>query len=163
MTTNLTGRDELTLKATFNKSQWNGSGEIPLRAVFDGSLDRFGAIDPSEGGNTLRTTGTLNYHYDSPHGGQFFANAYGQYYRLDLFTNFTFFLNDPVNGDGIAAIRSTCDVWRRYRIQAAGRSPGNAQYGDGRVPSAESTTSMPSLGTHRARMPLGTTVSSDML
>ena len=94
-------RSELSLTGTFQKSQWNASGEIPLRAVQDGSLDRFGAIDPSEGGKTIRSTARLNYHYDTPSGGRFFANAYGQYYRFDLFTNFTFFLNDPVNGDGI--------------------------------------------------------------
>ena len=101
ITTNLSSRDELSLTATFQKAQWNASGEIPLRAVNDGTLDRFGAIDPSEGGKTLRSTLRANYHYDTPSGGQFFANAYAQYYRLDLFTNFTFFLNDPVNGDGI--------------------------------------------------------------
>lgn len=101
ITTNLTGRDELSLRFTFQKSKWNASGEIPLRAVDRGILDRFGAIDPSEGGTTLRTTGLLNYHYDTTSGGQFFANVYGQYYRLDLFSNFTFALNDFVNGDGI--------------------------------------------------------------
>lgn len=99
-TMNPLGRDELVITGTFQKSQWNGSGEIPLRAVHDGSLDRFGSIDPSEGGKTLRSTGRLNYHYDRPAGGRFFANAYAQYYRFDLFTNFTFFLNDPINGDG---------------------------------------------------------------
>ena len=99
-TMNPLGRDELVITGTFQKSQWNGSGEIPLRAVHDGSLDRFGSIDPSEGGKTLRSTGRMNYHYDLPSGGRFFANAYAQYYRFDLFTNFTFFLNDPVNGDG---------------------------------------------------------------
>jgi outer membrane receptor protein involved in Fe transport len=101
LTTNLTGRDELSLTATFLKSQWNASGEIPLRAVHEGMLDRFGAIDPSEGGETMRSTARLKYHYDTTSGGQFFANAYAQYYRLDLYTNFTFFQNDPVNGDGI--------------------------------------------------------------
>ncbi len=99
-TMNPLGRDELVITGTFQKSQWNGSGEIPLRAVHDGSLDRFGSIDPSEGGKTLRSTGRMNYHYDTPSGGRFFANAYAQYYRFDLFTNFTLFLNDPVNGDG---------------------------------------------------------------
>ncbi len=99
-TMNPLGRDELVITGTFQKSQWNGSGEIPLRAVHDGSLDRFGSIDPSEGGKTLRSTGRINYHYDTPSGGRFFANAYAQYYRFDLFTNFTFFLNDPVHGDG---------------------------------------------------------------
>ncbi len=101
MTTNLTGRDELSLTGTFHSSKWNASGEIPFRAVDAGTLGRFGAIDPSEGGRTLRSTAKLNYHYDTTSGGEFFVNAYGQYYRLDLFTNFSFFLNDPVNGDGI--------------------------------------------------------------
>jgi outer membrane receptor protein involved in Fe transport len=100
MTTNLTSRDELSLTGTFHKAQWNASGEIPLRAVRNGSLDRFGAVDPSEGGTTLRSTGRMNYHYDTTSGGQWFANAYVQYYRLDLFTNFTFFQTDAVNGDG---------------------------------------------------------------
>ncbi len=100
LTTNFTGRDELSMQATFLQSRWDGSGEIPFRAVTTRLIDRFGSIDPNEGGNTLRTTGKLNYHYDTTTNGQFFANAYGQYYRLDLLTNFTFFLNDPVNGDG---------------------------------------------------------------
>jgi len=162
MTTNLTGRDELTLKATFNKSQWNGSGEIPLRAVFDGSLNRFGAIDPSEGGNTLRTTGTLNYHYDFLNGGQFFANAYGQYYRLDLFTNFTFFLNDPVNGDGIAQFDRRVMYGGDIGYKQPGEVLGMASAGtigfQVRVDDIN-----PSLGTHRTRVPLGTTMSSDVL
>jgi outer membrane receptor protein involved in Fe transport len=99
-TMNPTSRSELSITGTFHKAQWNGSGEIPLRAVQDGSLDRFGSIDPSEGGKTLRSTARLNYHYDTTSSGRFFANAYAQYYRFDLFTNFTFFQNDPVNGDG---------------------------------------------------------------
>ena len=102
ITTYVTGRDELSLTGTFLYSKWDGSGEIPLRAVTGGSLNRFGAIDPYEGGNTLRTTGQLDYHYDTTSGGQFYMKAYGQYYRLDLFTNFTFFLTDPINGDGFA-------------------------------------------------------------
>ena len=102
VTTYVTGRDELSITGTFLYSKWDGSGEIPLRAVTDGSLNRFGAIDPYEGGNTLRTTGQLDYHYDTTSGGQFYMKAYGQYYRLDLFTNFTFFLTDPINGDGFA-------------------------------------------------------------
>ncbi|WP_455243489.1 TonB-dependent receptor, partial [Petrachloros mirabilis] len=100
MTMNPLKRDELSVTGTFHKSQWNGSGEIPLRAVTDGAIDRFGSIDPSEGGKTQRATAKLNYHYDDTSGGRFFANAYAQYYKFDLFTNFTFFADDPVNGDG---------------------------------------------------------------
>jgi hypothetical protein len=43
----------------------------------------------------------MEYHYDTPSGGQFFADAYSQCYKLDLWSNFTFFLDNPVNGDGI--------------------------------------------------------------
>jgi len=100
-TTNLTGRDELSVTGTFLSAQWNSSGLIPLRAVEDGTLDRFGSIDPSQGGTTLRSTARLNYHYDTTTNGQVFANTYAQYSWLDLFSNFTYFLNNPVTGDGI--------------------------------------------------------------
>lgn len=81
--------------------RWNGSGQLPLRDVRSGGVDRFGSLDPSEGGKSLRSTGRLDYHYDLPGGGTVFANLWAQYYYLSLFSNFTFYLNDPVNGDGI--------------------------------------------------------------
>lgn len=101
VTMNPTPRSELSLTGTQYTSRWNAPGEIPLRAVEAGQLDRFGSIDPSQGGRTQRTTGNLRYHYDTSSGGTAFAESYLQYYRLDLFSNFTVFLNDPVNGDGI--------------------------------------------------------------
>lgn len=100
-TINPTVRSELSVTGSYQKSKWNALGEIPFRAVTDGTVDRFGSIDPSEGGTTQRTTGRLQYHYDTPSCGRFFANAYLMYYKLDLWTNFTFPLDDPVNGDGI--------------------------------------------------------------
>lgn len=101
LTLNPTARSEFSITGTYHKAQWNASGEIPLRAVMDGSLDRFGAVDPTEGGSTERATGRLQYHYDTASGGRLFADAYAMYYRLNLFTNFTFFLNDQTNGDAI--------------------------------------------------------------
>jgi hypothetical protein len=161
-TLNPTPRSELSITGTFQKSQWNASGEIPLRAVQDGSLDRFGAIDPSEGGKTIRSTARLNYHYDTPSGGRFFANAYGQYYRFDLFTNFTFFLNDPVNGDGILQ----SDRRIIYGGDVGYRQPLRVMDVDGAV-----TVGVQSrvdniharLGTQTKRNPLGTTIDSDIL
>ena len=162
MTTNLTGRDELSLTGTFLKSQWNGSGEIPFRAVTDGRLDRFGAIDPSEGGNTLRSTANMNYHYDTTSGGQFFANAYGQYYRLDLFTNFTFFLNDPVNGDGIQQSDRRViyggDIGYKQRGEVLGLPSIGTIGFQTRVDNIHAR-----LGTQTTRMPTGATTDSDIL
>jgi outer membrane receptor for Fe3+-dicitrate len=161
-TMNPTARSELSLTATFQKSQWNASGEIPLRAVQDQSLDRFGAIDPSEGGKTIRSTARLNYHYDTPSGGRFFANAYGQYYKFDLFTNFTFFLSDPVNGDGI----QQSDRRTVYGGDLGYRQAGQLMDIDGAV-----TVGVQSrvddiharLGRQTKRNPLGTTMDSDIL
>jgi TonB-dependent receptor-like protein len=81
--------------------RWNGSGQLPLRDVRSGGVDRFGSLDPSEGGKSIRSTGRLDYHDDLPGGGTVFARLWAQYYYLSLFSNFTFYLNDPVNGDGI--------------------------------------------------------------
>ena len=162
LTTNFSSRDELSLTGTFLKSDWNGSGEIPLRAVTDGTIGRFGSIDPSEGGNTLRSTARLNYHYDTPLGGQFFVNAYGQYYRLDLFTNFTFFLNDPVNGDGIAQFDRRVmyggDLGYKHQGEVLGvPSIGTIGF-QTRVDDIHAR-----LGTQTTRMPTGTTTDSDIL
>jgi hypothetical protein len=62
-TVNPTVRSELSVTGSYQKSNWNASGEIPFRAVTDGTIDRFGSVDPSEGGKTQRTTGRLQYHY----------------------------------------------------------------------------------------------------
>ncbi len=161
-TMNPTGRDELSVTATFHKAQWNASGEIPLRAVTNGSLDRFGAIDPSEGGRTTRATSRLNYHYDTTSGGQFFANAYAQYYKFDLFTNFTFFLNDPVNGDGFQ---------QSDRRVIYGGDMGYRQTGKFLDIDSAATVGVQArvdniharLGTQAKRNPLGTTTDSDIL
>ncbi|MBK5283147.1 MAG: TonB-dependent receptor plug domain-containing protein [Nitrospiraceae bacterium] len=162
ITTNPSGRDELSLTATFHKAQWNASGEIPLRAVQDGSLDRFGAIDPSEGGKTLRSTAKLNYHYDTTSGGQFFANAYGQYYRLDLFSDFTFFLNDPANGDGIhqsdRRVMYGGDIGYKQQGEVLGvPSTGTVGF-QTRVDNIHAR-----LGNQTTRMPTGSTTDSNIL
>lgn len=83
------------------RSQWNASGQVPERAIEDGSIERFGAIDTTEGGNTGRTNVNLEYTKLLDNNtfikNQFF---YTRYY-FELYSNFTFFLNDPVNGDEI--------------------------------------------------------------
>jgi len=161
-TMNPTSRSELSLTGTYHKAQWNGSGQIPLRAVADGTLDRFGAIDPSEGGNTTRATGQLNYHYDTPSGGQFFANAYAQHYQLDLYTNFTFFLNDPVNGDGIVQSDRRVMYGGDFGYKQRGEVFGLPSIGtigfQARVDDIHAK-----LGTQTTRVITGTTTDSDIL
>ncbi len=162
LTMNPTSRSELSLTGTQYASRWNASGEIPLRAVQAGLIDRFGSIDPSQGGRTQRTTGNLRYHYDTPSGGTAFAEAFLQYYRLDLFSNFTFFRTDPVNGDGIE------QVDRRYLY---GGELGYRQRGEVLGVASAATLGLQTrvddahvrLGTQRQRQPLGTTTDSNIL
>ena len=62
-------------------------------------LDRFGSIDDSEGGKTQRTSVNGEIRWRPSEQQVFTARASAQYYTLDLFSNFTYFLDDPVHGD----------------------------------------------------------------
>jgi outer membrane receptor protein involved in Fe transport len=90
-------RADLTLMSY--GSGWNGSGQIPLRAVEDGSLDRFGAIDPTEGGNTQRHSAMLRASGLAGTGADWDLSAYLIRYDFSLYSNFTFFAEDTINGD----------------------------------------------------------------
>ena len=90
----------LTLNATSYASGWSASGQVPERAVLDGDLDRFGSEDPSEGGNSQRHSVYAQYEA-SGDDQRFTALAYLVHYRFRLFSDFTFFARDPVNGDEI--------------------------------------------------------------
>lgn len=162
VTMNPTPRSELSLTGTEYTSRWNAPGEIPMRAVEAGQLDRFGSIDPSQGGRTQRTTGNLRYHYDTFSGGTAFAESYLQYYRLDLFSNPTGFLNDPVNGDGIE------QADRRY---VYGGQVGYRQHGELLGVASAATLGVQTrvddahvrLGTQLNRQPLSTTTDSTIV
>ena len=81
---------------------WNASGQLPLRAV--GKVpelpDRFGTLDPTEGGSTQRHQFSVAYSHRVGDD-EVRALLYGLRYRFALFSNFTYFANDPVNGDQI--------------------------------------------------------------
>ena len=91
---------DLSLTVASYIASWYGSGQIPARAVEQGLISRFGALDGTEGGSTDRTLVNLAYKSNTEHG-QFSINAYYQRYGLTLYNDFTFFLVDPVHGDEI--------------------------------------------------------------
>lgn len=82
-------------------STWNASGQIPQRAVDRGIIGRFGALDDTEGGNTDRSNLNFLHLLTLDNGAEVSTNAWLSYYRFNLYSNFTFFLNDPENGDEI--------------------------------------------------------------
>jgi hypothetical protein len=107
-------------------SEWQSSDQIPRRAIEDGRLPRLGFVDPRAGGESQRYSLQLDWRRSEGGGSSeidpgksigkslvgkmptasatspddvWRANAYGFRYTLDLFSNFTYFLDDPERGD----------------------------------------------------------------
>jgi hypothetical protein len=93
--------DKLTLTASHFTSRWDASGQIPQREVNNGNITRFGAIDDTEGGETERTNFNVTFDNYISDDTKLSANAFYSHYAFELYSNFTFFLEDPVNGDQI--------------------------------------------------------------
>lgn len=97
----LANNDKISLSLSHFSSKWDASGQIPQRAVDDGSITRFGSIDNTEGGHTGRSNVNLQYLRQLNATTSIKNMAYYSHYDFELYSNFTFFLNDPVNGDQI--------------------------------------------------------------
>jgi len=93
--------DGLTLSAQAYNGSGNAPNQIPLRAVWQGLIPSTGVIDWSDFITTSRFTLNAQWWHEHDDGSMTRANLYGYYYSLNLFSNFTFFLADPVNGDQI--------------------------------------------------------------
>ncbi|WP_088322696.1 TonB-dependent receptor [Polaribacter tangerinus] len=100
-TTFLKGTDRVSVSASHFTSTWDASGQIPERAVKNGTISRFGAIDDTEGGTTSRTNINIQYRKTIADNSYFTTNVFYSKYDFELFSNFTFFLEDPINGDQI--------------------------------------------------------------
>ena len=91
-------KNGFTLTGMAYASRWNSTDQIPLRAVDAGRIDRFGAVDPTDGGRSSRYSLSTQWaKSDADRSTR--AGAYVVHSRLRLFSNFTYFLDDPVNGD----------------------------------------------------------------
>jgi TonB-dependent Receptor Plug Domain/CarboxypepD_reg-like domain len=97
----LPGDQSVSILGSRFTSKWDASGQIPQRAVDAGLIGRFGAIDDTEGGNTSRTNFLVSHSKKLSDNSKLESSAYFSQYDFELFSNFTFFLEDPVNGDQI--------------------------------------------------------------
>ena len=91
----------LSLVVSRLTSKWDASGQIPQRLVDNGTITRFGSVDDTEGGNTSRTNIGINHTKTLSDDLFIKTNAFYSQYDFELFSNFTFFLEDPINGDQI--------------------------------------------------------------
>jgi outer membrane receptor protein involved in Fe transport len=122
--------DGWSITGSAYNGEWTATDQIPERAVESGALDRFGYIDPSNGGESHRYS--LAFDYGKPLGDwNLLANAYAFDYQLDLFSNFTYVM-DAENGDQFEQF----DDRRAYGLQAHilretlyGNMPGRLTFG----------------------------------
>ena len=98
--TQLGENNKLTVIASYFTSNWRASGEIPNRAVEEGYIhDRFGVIDSGQSGSVQRTNINVELTSNLSHGFSLENQVYYSNYGFNMFTNFTFYLVDPIKGD----------------------------------------------------------------
>jgi outer membrane receptor protein involved in Fe transport len=142
--------DGYSVTGMYYHQLWTNTTDIPIRAITDGLVpDRFGTLNPTDGGHAQRGSLSLNYHA-TVGDGQFSASGFFIYNQLHLFNDFTHFLVDPVHGDQedqfenrrtgggsanyslpvrLGAIQNEISVGglTRYDLLGVGRLPSEAQ------------------------------------
>jgi hypothetical protein len=100
-TRRLSDDSALGFKLNYGRNDFFSSGQIPLDLVAGGELSRFGNIDPTTGGRVRMGTTGVYYRKTLQSGASFKADGFLSRSLFDMYSNFTFFLNDPERGDGI--------------------------------------------------------------
>jgi outer membrane receptor protein involved in Fe transport len=93
-----TATDGFTLSAMAYSNGWNSTDQLAQRAIDQGLIGRFGSLDPTDGGVSSRFSLSSNWAQSNEYG-QSKISAYMISSSLRLYNNFTYFLDDPVNGD----------------------------------------------------------------
>jgi hypothetical protein len=93
-----TATDGFTLSAMAYSNGWNSTDQVAQRAIDQGIIGRFGSLDSTDGGTSSRFSLSSNWAHSSKYG-QTKANAYVIRSSMNLYNNFTYFLDDPLNGD----------------------------------------------------------------
>jgi hypothetical protein len=90
------------------RGDFNSTDQIPQRLIDAGQLDRFGLIDPSDGGRTFRYALSTEWQHDDAHGTTK-ATAFVESYGLNLYSNFTYDLDDATDFYNVTANPVTCN------------------------------------------------------
>jgi hypothetical protein len=111
------------------RNHWHSTDQIPQRAVDSGEIDRFGFIEETDGGETYRYAGIFDWQKSGPNDSTRLT-GYVQRYGVQLFHNFTYFLNDPINGDQFEQFEkrwtSGAKLTHRRIMRVGGKSTENA-------------------------------------
>jgi outer membrane receptor protein involved in Fe transport len=79
-------------------AHWNSTDQVPLALIRSGQLCRFCALDPTDGGRTAREILSGEWHA-SDDAGYLKVSGFAEHYRLQLWSNFTYAEDNPVQGD----------------------------------------------------------------
>jgi TonB dependent receptor/TonB-dependent Receptor Plug Domain len=92
-------RNGYSVTGMYYHQLWTNTTDIPIRAIAEGLVpNRFGTLNPNDGGHAQRASLSVNY-YATVGNGQFSASGFFIYNQLHLFNDFTHFLVDPIHGD----------------------------------------------------------------
>lgn len=122
-----TGRDDFAITANlYYAPLWHSTDQVPQRAIDEGVIGRFGAVDPTDGGETGR--GGLSFNWTRHHDdGTTQIVVYGFYYWLNLWSDFDYALVDPVHLDQFE------QVDRRFTSGAEWKRTWNSRWWDAHV------------------------------
>ncbi|HSB92753.1 MAG TPA: TonB-dependent receptor [Flavitalea sp.] len=97
----LSASTTMSATASHFSSRWDASGQIPDRAYESGLIGFYGSLDPNEGGNTARTNINAQVNTTMSNGMLLKNQLFFSAYDFLLYSNFTFYLHDSINGDQI--------------------------------------------------------------
>lgn len=96
------------------QSKWDATDQIPERLIDSGEIDRFGSLNTSDGGKSSRTA--LWYNSKNHDEKQFSElSSYAVYNKLNLFSDFSYFLNDPLRGDQFEQAEERTTLGAKYQ------------------------------------------------
>ena len=95
--------DSSDMKITYMgyDAKWNATNQVPLRAIEGGTIGRFGTLDPSDAGESSRHSLNTRLDFYGKDDSITTLNAFATKYDMDLYSNFTFYLDNPTQGDQI--------------------------------------------------------------
>lgn len=133
-----TATDGLTLTAMAYSNGWNSTDQVPQRAIDQGLINRLGTLNPTDGGTSSRFSLSGNWGQSGDYG-QTNISAYVVGSDLRLFNDFTYVLDNPVNGDQFSQLdrrtfggvdaRHSFD-WRFGGVEAQTRVGVQSRYDD---------------------------------
>jgi len=91
-------QDFFTVTAMAYSGKWNSTDQVPQRAIDEGIIDRFGSLNPTDGGISSRESLSFS-RVKRTEEDQLQFSAYVIGYKLDLWSTFTYYLKDPTYGD----------------------------------------------------------------